>query len=130
MRELARFYEMLLAGGENVLSTGSVRELTARHRVGKFDQTFRHVMDWGLGFIINSNRYGADTVPYGFGRHASEETFGHGGAQSSTSFADPQHELVVAIAWSGAPGEAKHQQRVRDTLTALYEDLGLAPNGQ
>jgi CubicO group peptidase (beta-lactamase class C family) len=128
MRELARFYEMLLAGGESVLSIASVRELTARQRVGMFDNTFRHVMDWGLGVIVNSNRYGADTVPYGFGRHASGETFGHGGAQSSTSFADPAHGLVVAIAWSGAPGEAKHQERVRDTLTALYEDLGLASN--
>jgi CubicO group peptidase (beta-lactamase class C family) len=125
MRELGRFYEMLLRGGENVLSPDRVRELTTRHRVGLFDNTFRHVMDWGLGFIVNSNRYGADTVPYGFGRHASEETFGHGGAQSSASFADPKHGLVVAIAWNGAPGEPKHQERARETLTALYEDLGL-----
>ena len=126
IRELARFYEMLLAGGENVLSPEGVRELTSRQRVGMFDQTFRHVMDWGLGFIVNSNRYGADTVPYGYGRHASEETFGHGGAQSSTSFADPKHGLVVALVWNGTPGESKHQQRLRETLSALYEDLRLA----
>ena len=125
MRELARFYEMLLAGGENVFSPQSVRELTSRHRVGMFDNTFRHVIDWGLGFIINSNGHGAETVPYGFGRHASEETFGHGGAQSSASFADPRHGLAVAIVWNGTPGEPKHQRRARETLTALYEDLGL-----
>lgn len=126
MRELARFYEMLLGGGENVLSAESVRELTRRHRVGMFDNTFRHVIDWGLGFIVNSNRYGADTVLYGFGKHASEESYGHGGAQSSASFADPQHGLVVAIVWNGTPGEPKHQRRARETLSALYEDLGLA----
>ncbi|MGB7158836.1 MAG: serine hydrolase domain-containing protein [Tepidisphaeraceae bacterium] len=125
MRELGRFYEMLLAGGENVLSRQSVTELTSRHRAGLFDHTFRHVIDWGLGFIIDSNRYGAETVPYGFGRRASEETFGHGGSQSSTSFADPKHGLVVALVWNGMPGEPKHQQRSRETLTALYEDLGL-----
>ena len=126
MRELGRFYEMLLAGGENVLSAESVRELTSRHRVGMFDNTFRHAIDWGLGFIINSNRYGAETVPYGFGRHASAETFGHGGAQSSASFAVPQHGLAVAIVWNGTPGEPKHQRRARETLTALYEDLEMA----
>ncbi len=125
MRELVRFYEMLLAGGENVLSPESVRELTARHRAGMFDNTFRHVIDWGLGFILNSNCHGADTVPYGFGKHASEDTFGHGGAQSSASFADPKHGLVVAIMWNGTPGEPTHQRRARDTLTALYDDLGI-----
>lgn len=126
MRDLGRFYESLLGGGENVLSAQSVRELTARHRIGMFDNTFRHVIDWGLGFIVNSNHHGADTVPYGFGKHASEDTFGHGGAQSSASFADPAHRLVVAIMWNGTPGEPNHQRRARQTLTALYKDLGLA----
>ncbi len=126
VRELARFYAMLLAGGENVLSAQSVRELTTRHRVGMFDNTFRHVIDWGLGFIVNSNRYGADTVPYGFGNHASDDTYGHGGAQSSASFADPAHGVVVAIVWNGTPGEPKHQRRARETLAALYKDLELA----
>jgi len=126
VRQLVRFYEMLLAGGENIVSPESVRDLTARQRVGMFDNTFRHVMDWGLGFIINSAKYGKETVPYGFGDHASEEAFGHGGAQSSASFADPKHGLAVAAMWNGTPGEAKHQARARATLTALYEDLSLA----
>ncbi|HEV2292763.1 MAG TPA: serine hydrolase domain-containing protein [Tepidisphaeraceae bacterium] len=125
MRELGRLYEMLLARGEDVLSAQSLGQLTARQRIGMFDNTFRHTIDWGLGFIINSNRYGADSVPYGFGKHASEDTFGHGGAQSSASFADPVHGLVVAIVWNGTPGEPKHQRRARETLTALYEDLSL-----
>ena len=41
-----------------------------------YDHTFRHVMDWALGFIVNSARYGRDTVPYGFGPYASDRTFG------------------------------------------------------
>lgn len=126
MRQLARLYEALLDGGRNVLRPESVRALTTPQRVGLYDHTFRHVMDWGLGFIVNSAGYGTETVPYGYGRHASSGTFGHSGSQSSSAFADPAHGLVVAIVWNGMPGEPKHQKRQRDTLTVLYEDLGLA----
>ena len=35
----------------------------------------KHI-DWGLGFIVNSNQYGPQTVPYSFGLHASPDTFG------------------------------------------------------
>jgi CubicO group peptidase (beta-lactamase class C family) len=90
-----------------------------------FDETFRHIMDWGLGFMVNSNRYGANTVPYGFGKHASDETFGHSGSQSSVAFADPTHRLVVAWVCNGMPGERKHQARAREINSAIYEDLNL-----
>lgn len=131
MRELGWFYEALLgfrarADGSSLLKTDTVRLFTARHRAGLFDETFQHTLDWGLGFLVDSNRYGADTVPYGYGRHSSEETFGHGGSQSSSAFADPKHGLVVAWICNGMPGEKLHQVRARDLNTALYEDLGLA----
>jgi CubicO group peptidase (beta-lactamase class C family) len=134
IRELGRFYEMLLAGGAGpagvrILLPSTVALLTARHRVGMFDETFRHTLDWGLGFIIDSNRYGWQTVPYGFGRHASPRAFGHGGAQSSVGFADPEFGLVVALVANGTPGEARHSKRIRQWNTAIYEDLGLAEAG-
>jgi CubicO group peptidase (beta-lactamase class C family) len=130
VRELGKFYEMLLNGGlsaagKPVLSRESVAELTRRQRVGLFDLTFKHIVDWGLGFIVNSARYGEATVPYGFGPHASPETFGHGGSQSSTAFADPGRELVVAVVFAGMPGEVAHQQRMRATLRSIYQDLQL-----
>ncbi len=129
MHDLGRFYHMLAAGGTwggvRILSAESVRQMTARQREGMFDETFRHKMDWGLGLIIDSNRYGADTVPYGYGHHSSERAFGHGGAQSSVGFCDPAHELVAAIVFNGMPGEPKHNARMRKFLTAMYEDLGL-----
>lgn len=128
--DLVRIYEMLLDGGTwehaHILKPGTVDLLTRRHRRRLFDDTFRHTVDWGLGFIVNSNRYGARTVPYGFGLHASERTFGHGGQQSSASFADPEHRLAAAVILNGTPGEPRHTIRIRDLLTALYEDLGLA----
>jgi CubicO group peptidase (beta-lactamase class C family) len=130
MHDLGRFYQMLLGHGEldgaRVLSRESVELMTTPQRVGMFDETFRHVMDWGLGTIIDSNRYGADTVPYSYGKYSSPRSFGHGGSQSSVAFADPDRKLAVAVVFNGMPGEAKHDIRIRALLAALYEDLGLA----
>jgi CubicO group peptidase (beta-lactamase class C family) len=137
---LGRMYEMLLnggvsaaedragAGGVRLLKEATVKELVTRKRVGMYDETFRHRMDWGLGFIINSARYGLETVPYGFGRYASDETFGHGGLQVCTSYADPREQLVVAAVFNGMPGEARHSKRVKEFSSALYKDLGKAEN--
>ena len=121
---LADFYERL-AGGR-LLPAEAVADVTRRHREGMFDATFGHRVDFGLGVIVNSARYGAQTVPYGYGLHASETAFGHGGAQCAIGFADPEHDLVVAWVVNGLPGEPRHNKRNRDVNTAIYEDLGLA----
>jgi len=93
---------MLLAGGRSasgrqIILPESVRVLTSRQRVGMYDHTFKHIVDWGLGFIINSAQYGVDTVLYGYGRYASPRTFGHGGRQCCSGFADPEHGLAAAV---------------------------------
>jgi len=129
MRELGRFYEMLLGRGGQILSPQSVEALTARHRVGMMDSTFKHMMDWGLGFIPNSAMYGVETVPYAYGHHASRRAFGHSGYRSSVAFADPEHGLAVALAFNGTPSNEAHEQRIRAVLDALYEDLGRVPVG-
>lgn len=130
IRELARLYEMLLVeghwNGQCIVQPQTIQLMTARHRVARFDQTFQHTVDFGLGIVINSNRYGANTIPYGFGKHASEGSFGHGGSQSCIGFADPEHRLAVAMVANGYPGEVPHNRRFREILTQLYEDLGFA----
>src|ERR1051326_7373561 len=134
IRALGHFYEMLLqarAGSGDCapghfLRPETARELTRRQRIGVFDDTFQQVIDWGLGFAIDSKRYGREMVSYGYGRFASDETFGHGGSQSSAGFADPLHDLVVAWAFNGLPGERRHQHRAHELNSAIYEDLGLA----
>merc|ERR1711916_291329 len=73
--------------GTRILQSETVDLMTSRQRVGAFDQTLQHVVDFGLGVIVDSNRYGAETVPYGYSRYCSERTFGHGGSQSSIGFA-------------------------------------------
>jgi CubicO group peptidase (beta-lactamase class C family) len=135
MRQLGRFYEMLLnslggaadeqnpAGARPIISTESVKALVSRRRIGLYDLTFKHIVDWGLGFIVNSAQYGEATVPYGFGPAASAETFGHGGSQSSLGMADPRFSLVVAVVFNGMPGEVAHQKRIRSVAGAIYDDL-------
>ena len=130
IRQLARFYEMLRRGGTldgvTILQPQSVAAMTMRQRVGLFDHTFRHTIDWGLGIILNSAHYGPG-IPYQFGPYASPETFGHGGSQSSTGFCDPRYKLVCTLLFNGCPGEAAHDKRLRAVTKVLYEDLGLVP---
>jgi CubicO group peptidase (beta-lactamase class C family) len=108
---------------DRILTPESVALLTHPHRVGMFDHTFRHVMDWGLGFMVNSAKYGEATAPYGHGPISSAQSFGHGGAQSTCAFADPERKLAVVIIFNGQPGEPAHHRRLRATLAAMEEDL-------
>ena len=131
IRQLGQFLEMLLlngatATGQAIVSESTVQQMTARHRAGHFDQTLQHVVDFGLGVICNSNRHGADTVPYGFGRFSGEASFGHGGSQCSMGFCDPSHGLVVAWSANGFCGEGQHQRRNRMLNEAIYQDLSLS----
>lgn len=131
VRSLAKLYAVLLSdlagdGEPTLLNRSSVNEMTRRHREDMMDLTFQHKLDFGLGLIINSNRYGAETVPYGFGRYASERAFGHGGAQCAMGFADPEYDLAVGWVLNGLAGEPRHNKRNREINSAIYEDLGLA----
>jgi CubicO group peptidase (beta-lactamase class C family) len=63
------------------------------------------------------------------GRHASPRAFGHGGALSAISFADPEHGLVAVVQTNGMCSNDDHYLRLADITTALYTDLGLAPVG-
>lgn len=132
VRELGRFYEMLQRGGAledgtRFLQPETVALMTRPQRVGLYDQTLQHQVDFGLGVITNSSHYGPDTVPYGFGRRCSEATYGHGGSQCAMAFCDPQYGLVVAWAANGFCGEGQHQRRNRAINEAIYEEvLGLS----
>lgn len=128
-RQLARFYRALLNGGmldgRRILSEQTVEALVARQRTGLYDHTFKHVMDWGLGFVLNSAMYGAETVPYGYGRHAGWRAFGHSGQQTAVAFADPDFDLVAVLVVNGMPGPEAHHKRFLQLLSILYEELGL-----
>lgn len=132
--ELGLFYRMLLSGGtlggKRIVSEETARTWTSPQRIGMFDQTFKHVVDWGYGFKLNSPQdvqraNPTHSAPYGFGEYASSRTFGHSGSQSSSAFADPKHNLVAVMILNGRPGETLHQARSRKLHNAVYEDLGI-----
>lgn len=111
--------------GPEILRRTTIAALTAPHRIGMMDATFRHLIDWGLGFIIDSKHYNQPTLPYGFGPYASARTFGHSGNQSSCAFCDQENQLVVAWACNGQPGEERHLIRQNHINAAVYADAGL-----
>jgi CubicO group peptidase (beta-lactamase class C family) len=127
--ELACFYQTLMAGGaspktgQRILHPASMERFLHRWRKGLKDLTFLHPVDFGLGVILDSNQYGASTVPYGFGKSSSASTFGHGGSRSSIGFADPEADLVVALCLIGQVSEPRHQARMRELLDLLRSEL-------
>ncbi|MEM9444611.1 MAG: serine hydrolase domain-containing protein [Verrucomicrobiota bacterium] len=128
-RELRLFYDMLIQGGRlgdaRILEPTTVEAITAAHRIGMIDHTFRYKIDMGLGFIRQSIHYGELDVAYGFGAYASGRTFGHGGAESSLGFADPDFDLTGVFLFNGMAGDAVHQKRARTLIEAIYKDLEL-----
>lgn len=126
IRSLGRVYEAVLGWLQAESPMKAIaRDLVAHQRTGMMDHTFKCVLDWGLGFMLDSKQY-ADEHPYGYGKHASPHTFGHSGNQCSCAFADPAHGLVVAWVCNGMPGDPVHDLRQRAINAAIYEDLGLA----
>ena len=64
------------------------------------------------------------------GDHASTDTYGHGGSQSSVGFCDPVHKLSIVIFCNTRPGPKHHYERMQEIATAIYEDLGLSPSNK
>ncbi|HZN13122.1 MAG TPA: serine hydrolase domain-containing protein [Acidimicrobiales bacterium] len=123
--DLVTFFAALRDGGRGVLSPAAVEAMTARHRAGLVDETFGQIIDWGLGVMVNSWHYRKRPASYGYGDHAGWRAFGHGGAESTLAFADPEHDLAVAIICNGMPGEARNHRRTQRIVNALYADLGI-----
>ena len=92
--DLARFYQMLLNGGEldgkRYLSESAVKQLTSRQTPPELPQS------------------------YGFGFSVTEHTFGHGGAYSTNSVADTERGLIDIwlVQHAGFPGEGGKAQGV------------------
>ncbi|MGF1679349.1 MAG: serine hydrolase domain-containing protein [Candidatus Methylacidiphilales bacterium] len=129
IRELARFYASLrhiLRGGRGILRSETVERMIVPQRpAGMRDLTFGHQADFGFGFYLHPEKYGRGKSSYGYGARASDQSFGHSGAQSSCGFYDPEVDVVVTWVVDGMPGEPKHQRRARALNEALYTDLGI-----
>jgi CubicO group peptidase (beta-lactamase class C family) len=88
--DIARFYQMMLnqgaLNGKRILQTATVAEMT-RQQTGAL--IARPGMPWGLGFCVveDPSKMTANSV-------ISAGSFGHGGAFSTQSWADPARNLV------------------------------------
>ncbi|GEE02015.1 putative lipase LipE [Gordonia spumicola] len=115
-RELSRFAEMLLRGGEGVVRPETLRRARRQRRVLRPDvATSGSPLRWGTGFMLGSNYFGP------FGRRAPH-AFGHTGLTQIAMWADPARDLAVAVISSGKPlGDADGRYRALiDTIAASF----------
>jgi CubicO group peptidase (beta-lactamase class C family) len=87
--DVARFYQMMLNNGKPILKPETVAEMT-RKQTG--DLTARPGMPWGLGFCVVE-----DPTKMAANSALSPNSFGHGGAFSTQSWADPTKNLIWII---------------------------------
>lgn len=120
-RDLARFYSVLVNGGEvdgtQWLSPETISDVTACHAEG-IERGSGNLHRRGLGVQLATeglNRYGDDPSP---------RVFGHGGVGTCISWGDPDLKAGVAILTTGMqPNEVNDprlqtfSQLVRDALT-------------
>jgi CubicO group peptidase (beta-lactamase class C family) len=91
--DVAKFYQMLLNGGEangkRLLKPETVAELTRVQTTG-LKAGFLPGSAWGLGFCLVTEPQGATAV-------LSSGTFGHGGAYGTQSWADPRRGVIYIM---------------------------------
>ncbi len=118
--DVARFYQMLLNGGEldgvQVLQPESIaRATTPSTRPGERERDTRLPSHRGQG--LNLGGY-ADCA-WG-GERTSARTFGHNGFATNAAFADPDHALVVVILNSGMQPDPLNYSRNRELADAIW----------
>jgi CubicO group peptidase (beta-lactamase class C family) len=99
-RELSRFYQLLLGGGEldgvRVFEPRTVRRATSEQSYLEFDLTLGLPLRYGMGFMLGGkwfSLYGLDT----------QYAFGHLGFTNIVGWADPERQIAGAMMMSGKP---------------------------
>jgi CubicO group peptidase (beta-lactamase class C family) len=109
---MATFYQMLLAGGRlngrRVLSQRVVELATRNHTGDRFDEQMKMPMHRGLGPHVR----GTTATIRGLGTLAHPTTFGHGGAGSSYSWADPDSGVSFSYLTNCRSDEPWHGRRL------------------
>jgi CubicO group peptidase (beta-lactamase class C family) len=123
-RDVARFYQALLRGGEldgvRVLDPGTLAEATRPSSSGELDQFLKLRIRWSHGFQLGGPVPGRATS-HPMGDTSARETFGHNGSNACVAWADPTRRLAVAYLTSLLPGgldRAWHSSQVSDAILA------------
>jgi len=123
-RDLARFYEMLLRGGEldgtRVLEAATIEQARQPSGDGELDRFLGLPIRWSQGFQLGGPAKGR--LPGGpMGRLSSPQAFGHNGSNCCIAWADPGRQLVFVYLTdrltAGHEG-ARHQGEVADAIIA------------
>lgn len=99
---LAGFYEVLLRGGvcasgKRLLSEATLQRYTTGASLA-FDRSNRLPLRMARGFLLGTR------TPSIYGWWGTQRCFGHAGAFSALGWADPDHELAIAIVTNGNRG--------------------------
>ncbi len=112
---LARFYAMLEQGGAldgvRLLREDTVADMTRVHASTEQDWTSHLPSSYGLGVLV-----GGVFAPYD-----RAGVFGHGGQQSTISYADPSLGLAVAYVTNGLHDPLVVQLRTEEMAQAIAE---------
>jgi CubicO group peptidase (beta-lactamase class C family) len=123
-RDLARFYLMLLRGGEldgvRVLRPDTLAQAVRPSANGQTDRLLRLPVRWSQGFQLGGAAP-APARPRPMGAASSPEAFGHNGSNCCLAWADPSRDVVFAYltnrlsaGFDGSP----HQSEVSDAVLA------------
>jgi CubicO group peptidase (beta-lactamase class C family) len=127
-RDLARFYQMLLNGGQldgvRLLSPAALAQAVQPSSDGELDQLLRLPIRWSAGFQLGGPSPLADpSRARPMGQSSSPLTFGHNGSNCCLGWADPSRQVVFAYLTSvltrGLEG-SPHQSAVSDAVLAAY----------
>jgi CubicO group peptidase (beta-lactamase class C family) len=120
--DVARFYQMMLnhgtLHGRRILKPATVAEMT-RNQTGKL--LARPGMPWGLGFAVIE-----DPTAMEANRPLSPNSFAHGGAYSTQSWADPKKNLIWVLMFQrtgkGNPDNSDVRIAFQNAVTADVSD--------
>jgi CubicO group peptidase (beta-lactamase class C family) len=122
---LARFYEMIAAGGTTADGTRVIRsetlELYLRRNVAGYDRALRSYMVLGRGFV-----YGW-LGPHPFGWWNTGACVGHGGGFCTVAFCDRGTGAAIAIVTNGNRGMVDVVRRFAPLCSSIrkaFEKMG------
>jgi CubicO group peptidase (beta-lactamase class C family) len=122
-RQLARFYQMLLLGGQldgtRVLNPETIAEARRPSNDGQIDAFIKRPVRWAQGFQLGGPGPDPRDMTRIMGAISSPETFGHAGNVSCTAWADPSRDLVVVYLSNqqlGITGGIRHHGQVSDAI--------------
>jgi CubicO group peptidase (beta-lactamase class C family) len=117
---MVALYQMLLQlgtfNGVRLLGPRTVQYVTRNHTGERIDQRFGIPMHRGLGVHVR----GTTPLIRGLGSTASPETFGHGGAGTSYSWADPHTGVSCTYLTNSQLPEPLHSKRLDEIMTLAH----------